>query len=473
MSPARPNPIKDLVVIAAMNVAASIGKMLVLGVAVGVAWLLDSWVPLLIGLVVLGVGYGVLRIVANQFGALPIDQEYEPALARLVDEAVAQQQFPHRLVLRVVPEPDCSIRHQRVGLRHSFVLDIGWPMLDLMSSDEVRAVVTHELAHVGDLGSWRARARVAARNRLLESTITLPVITEALLRASSDNCVTSEFAADAVAADSVGAEIAASALLRTAVIDEIFSTLVEHWCEVMAGVDEYPVDLFESVRAAIDDPEVAAWLSRNASKEPEIDARDSHPTVRDRVSRLGVSPTMTRISGSSVSFRHADEIATWCLQTAFDPEDNDLRPASVLNSPLGRFDFVPDEALAELKAATESPDARAALEAAADHIEAGTWREFTHRLDESLDEAPAAVMSDAELATMVNCVGTGLIVPLVNAGWRRAHRWLNQILEAPDGQLANVFEVVEDAVVSGSTGRLRSVIGSAELGGVPAVPTAR
>lgn len=460
---------RDLLVIAAMNLAASVRLLLTLALATALAWYFDVWVPLLLGVAGIAVGLMVARALAGNHGTFPIEPDHEPELTDLIDKVVARHQSPHKLTVRVIPGPDCSIGHQLIGLRRGLVLYIGWPMLVLMSADEVTAMVMHELAHTGDLGTWRDRARVAARNRLLEARIELPAISKALLRSSREWAFNSEYAADAVSAAAVGPDVAASALLRTAAISEAFSTLVEHWSETMTADGEYPSDLFEAVKAAIDDPHVAEWLNMNATMETQPDdVWETHPTIRERVLHLGASTLTSRIPGPPINIIHGAEIGQWCLETVFDPDNDDLRPASILGSPLGRFDFDPGTALADLKSAAESSDARAALEVAAGHIDAGTWREFTHRLDEGLDDAPSEVRPDAELAAMINCVGTGLIVPLVNGGWRRAHRWLNQIVESPDGDEFNVFQVVEDAIHSGDSTQLRTLIGAAELGGVPA-----
>lgn len=462
-------PMKDLLVIAAMNLAARVGSLIALALVTALAWYFDTWMPL-IGLAGVAVGLLLARVLARNYGTFQIQPDQEPALTGLIDKVVAQQNFPHRLTVRVISDPECSLSHQWTGLRRGFVLDVGWPMLVLMSADEITAMVTHELAHSGDLGTWRARAGVAARNQLLEARIELPVITQALLRSSRARVFESELAADAASAAAVGPDVAASALLRTAAIDELFSTLVEHWCEIMTADGEYPSDLFETVETVIDDPHVAEWLAMNATTSPQLDddVRETHPTIRDRIARLGASSPARRIPGMRVNILHAVEIGRWCLETVFDPEENELRPASILSSRLGRFDYDPGPALADLKAAAESPDARAALESAAAHIEADTWREFTYRLDEDLENVPPEVKPFAELAAMVNCIGTGLIVPLVNAGWRRGNRWLNQIVESPDGDQLNVFQVVEDAISSGDSSRLRGVIDAAELGGVRA-----
>lgn len=463
MSMKRRGAIRECLLIIAMTLCSHVLFIATAAVAVGVAWYFDWWPVLLIGIAGV-IAVGAESIMDHRASGYTLRPQDEPEITSLIQRVAGLQGFDHRLIIRVVPQPGASLGHERVEGRPAYVLEIGWPMLTLMSESELSAVISHELAHIEQMSTVRGRLVVSSRNRLADAW-EIPVVTAALLGMSRDETVDTEHSADQVSAATFGSEHVASALLRTVEIDGVFETLVEDWCEVMTDVDEYPVDIYECVKLALDDPEVLAWLAMNHEHEPQFpDPGDTHPTIRQRISDLGLTGAAVRVAGEPVHVRQSAQIEQWCLEETFEPEESGLRPGSIRTSPLGRFDFDPHQALADIRDATDQSETPRALHVAAERITDGSWRRLAFELAPDLKEAPAEFKSEAEESVIVNCLGTALISPLVAAGWTRANPWLNQILESPEGERVNVFQEVELALAESDGERVHRLIAGAQLG---------
>jgi len=454
---------RDCLLIVSMTLCSHILFIATSAVAVGLARYFDMWPILLIGIAGV-IAVGAESIMDRRAPGYTLRPQDEPELTSLIQRVAGLQGFDHRLIVRVIPEPGASLAYERVEGRPAFVLDLGWPMLTLMSESELAAMISHELAHVEQLSTARGRMLVSSRNRLAEAW-EIPVVTGALLSKSRDETVDREHSADQLSAATFGNEHVASALLRTSEIDSAFEMLVEQWCEVMTDVGEYPVDVYECLKLALDDPEVQTWLSINHEREPQFpDPSDTHPTIRQRIAGLGLAEVAVRLASEPVRVRQSAQIEQWCLEETFEPEATGLRLGSVRTSPLGRFDYDPHQALADLREASEQRETPRALHLAAERITDGSWRRLAAELSPDLEDAPAELRSDAEEAVIVNCLGTALISPLVAAGWTRANPWLNQILESPEGDRVNVFDEVDLALAESDGARVHRLIAAAQLG---------
>lgn len=462
MSVKRPGALAEWLLIIAMTLCARSLLISICLSSILLALIWEAWPFLLIGAaVILAAVVEALRRPARGY---PIEEADEPELMALVHGASAALGFDKRLAVRVIPVPDASLSLERIGLARSFVLNLSWQMITAMDVDELSAVVAHELAHEDNLATVRGRALVGARNRLADS-LPVPGVSQALLAASREHAIGTETTADSAAAAIFGAEVVIDALLRTVAIESLFDTLVDHWCDVMADVGEYPSDVYDCASRALEDPEVMEWLIEGNNQAPQLeDPSDSHPSVQARIEALGGMPAIRRTRGEPVRIRHGEKIVAWCHDEIFEPKKSELRPGSIASSPPGRFDWDPNGALADLRDAVDETDTRTALTKVAGIIDAGTWREFAAKLDPDLLEAPTELRAHAEEAVVVNCVGTALIGTLIGAGWRRANPWLNQILESPEGERVDVFQRVDDAIGSQDTSGMRVLVDAAALG---------
>ncbi|MDQ3157945.1 MAG: M48 family metallopeptidase [Actinomycetota bacterium] len=459
----RRGAVREWLLIVAMTLCSHVLFIAGAAIAVGLAWYFDLWPFLLIGIAGV-IAVGAESIMDRRAPGYTLRPQDEPELTSLIQRVAGLQGFDHRLIVRVVPEPGASLGYERVEGRLAYVLELGWPMLTLMSEPELSALMSHELAHIEQLSAVRGRLGVSSRNRLAEAW-EIPVVTGALLSMSRDETVDTEHTADQVSAATFGSEHVASALIRTAEIDGAFETLAEDWCDVMTDVGEYPADIYECVRLALDDPEVQAWLAMNHEREPQFpDPGDTHPTIRQRISDLGLADIAVRVAGDPAHVRQAAQIEQWCLEETFELGETGLRPGSIRTSPLGRFDYDPHQALADIREATNQRETPRALHLAAERITDGSWRRLAAELAPDLEEAPAEFRGEAEEAVIINCLGTALISPLVAAGWTRANPWLNQILESPEGGRVNVFQEVELAVAESNGERVHRLVAAAQLG---------
>jgi len=176
---------------------------------------------------------------------------------------------------------------------------IGLPFLAWLDRPEVEAIVAHELGHhlAGDvrLGPWvhRTRSSMAQALEHLEGSgfwLDLPFIgyAQAFLRYSLSVSRAQEYAADAVSARVAGKEAAAGALVvteeRSAAWNAYLRTEIQPMLE--SGFLPPLLEGFAHFEAAI----AAAELKDDAEPEPEGSSKnDTHPTLRERLSALGVS----------------------------------------------------------------------------------------------------------------------------------------------------------------------------------------
>lgn len=451
--------------IAAMTVTTHGLLILALIVAVAVAWTFDVW--LILGFVAAGLIFlAAERILGSRSSGWIVRPGDEPDLVGLIEGVAASTGFDDALIVRVMPSPDASLGYERVEGTGAFVLELGWPYVSTLSRDQLSAVVAHELTHAGDLRARGDRGLVAARNSLAAAGFAIPIISGLLLLASRTHALDTELAADVAAADAVGPQHVVDALARTAQIDELWDTLVEHWTETMVETGEFPTDVYSCATQALEDPEVVAWLNDNVEREIVLpDPAATHPTRAERIHRVGLSPRALR-HDPAVTIHRRDAIQNWCLRDVFDPDQSGLRPGTIKGSPPGRFDHDPAQALSEIRSIGGDVNTRIAMDHFVDRIENGTWRELAQHLDPDIADLPPEVAGAAEQAIMVSCLGTALIVPLLTAGWHRASPWLNHVVESPEGSRIDVYVVVDQCLRTGDGTTLRTLIASAAL--VPA-----
>jgi len=185
------------------------------------------------------------------------------------------------------------------------VLSIGLPLLEALPADECRAILAHELAHLsrrhGRRLAWTARLSVTWENLALNlaagrhwgRSLFLPffrwyaprfaLYAQAIARRD-------EFEADALAAAYVGSDTAVRALLR-----------LHLWGRFMTG-SMYPRVQRESATSAEPPSGVFEWMAPVLRTGPSVEDIErwtpmilaertldhhTHPTVADRIARLG------------------------------------------------------------------------------------------------------------------------------------------------------------------------------------------
>ena len=187
-------------------------------------------------------------------------------------------------------------------------LVVGLPLLEALPTEQVRAVLAHEFAHLssahGAFASWIYRVRMSwyqlmARLDASQSAATLifrwffdwyapyfGACTFVLMRRH-------EYDADRLAADVVGRTRMAQTLVdlevRGAYLGERFWPAV--WREVETRItppDDVYARLASAARAPLPEAQVHDWLS--VALRGRTDTTDTHPSLRDRVGALVGAP---------------------------------------------------------------------------------------------------------------------------------------------------------------------------------------
>ena len=279
-----------------------------------------GWVFLGIGGIVAALGIvttvAVLRVRLEPPEGLEIRRADAPALFTMLDELRAKLRSAP--VYRVVLSWDCNAGVSaipRLGLlgwpRHH--LELGLPLLEVLSVDELRGVLAHELAHIsaqhGRLSGWIYRQRrswMQAFAQLERRRSAGRVSLDGALRKffgwfwprfSAHAFVLSrmnEFEADAVAARLGGPGHMASALLGIRLYNRLLGE--QFWPELWRGVAEHPeppADVFQRLRAALDAGAPAnradQWL--HEAYRMFTSHEDTHPCLTERLRAMGQGET--------------------------------------------------------------------------------------------------------------------------------------------------------------------------------------
>src|SRR6266568_4878718 len=199
--------------------------------------------------------------------------------------------MPHEVYL--VPDVNAGVRQRGgfMGARGRRVMLLGLPLLQVLTISEMRAVIAHEFGHYhgGDtrLAPWIYKTREAIIRTVRQlsgssSVLHLPFVWygRMFLRVTQAISRRQEFAADALAARTVGARPLATGL-RT-----IFGAALAY--------DGYWREEVVPVLSAGFLPPLADGINRATQEEmkaPRIDPYDSHPSLPDRLKALqGLPP---------------------------------------------------------------------------------------------------------------------------------------------------------------------------------------
>ncbi|MDQ3510802.1 MAG: M48 family metalloprotease, partial [Pseudomonadota bacterium] len=198
-----------------------------------------------------------------------------------------------------------------LGHRHYLVL--GFPLLQLMDRAELASVIAHEFGHFGErhgpFSGWIYRVRLSWY-RVLEGMNGGGLVGYLLARffawyapyfnaysfvLARDN----EYAADAAAARTAGAEALASALLRM----ELASRRLE--CDLAGGISRRarsqghpPAQMLSDLARKLQDPRPGDLQRLMELAGRDSDPDDTHPTLPQRLAAIGVKPMLHGGTGS-------------------------------------------------------------------------------------------------------------------------------------------------------------------------------
>jgi Zn-dependent protease with chaperone function len=188
------------------------------------------------------------------------------------------------------------------------LLLLGLPLMQALSAQELESVIAHEFGHLsgahGRFGAWIYRLR-AGWTRLLDAltheqhwgTVVFKRFFDwyaPLFNAYSFvQARQQEYEADRVSVEAVGANTAASALLRVNVQNDFLGE--KFWPAVFKRAETDPVPALSpftmlglAFTQSNGDPSAPGWLSRSLTRRTGYD--DTHPCLTDRLAAMGVAP---------------------------------------------------------------------------------------------------------------------------------------------------------------------------------------
>ena len=204
---------------------------------------------------------------------------------------------------------------------------LGYPLLATLSSDQLRAVIAHELGHIthahGRFSSWVYRTRATWLRLIgeLESRGATPLFARRLFRwyvprlnrASAAVSRGQELLADRLAADITSAELTAQALVACQIGEHALRETF--WPQIFKKVhdDPEPPGAFSMMG-----PNVWRRVRTDHGRlldvlvETDPSPYDTHPPLLDRLTRIGQQPTLPAAVVSSAAdellAEHKDEI---------------------------------------------------------------------------------------------------------------------------------------------------------------------
>lgn len=368
----------------------------------------------------------------------------EPDLVVLILRASERMDFGAPLTVRVLPTP-VALVHPGFGGRSPSLL-LGWPLLRGLTAAQLTAIVAREIAR-HQLTGWREGALASTRGMVAQAlTSRFPprrAVSAALLNATQRYRWGVELAADARAAEVLGATEVRSALTRATLVAAAFDHLGGHWTKVLAQQRTFPEDLYDALDEALDDPHVVRWVSAailtdeardpwaahaRLPLQPRLAALAELPVPAPARAEIGdaASPGTERAEASRcrpvsrpddrpVRIHQADDLNRWAPRELLADSNQVVLPASVLESPADLFKPL-DEARADLLRATGRGTAPDAVTVAVDALESGPPPATAPR--------PSAANASGDGTAPFHTSG-GVLVGATHAGgtwWARARR---------------------------------------------------
>lgn len=258
-----------------------------------------------------------------------------PALFSMIEEVASEtaQRPPAEVYLVGELNAFVTERGGTMGVGSRRVMGIGLPLLQLLSVDELRAVIAHEFGHYvsGDtrLGPWIYKTRAAIGRTLQDVGRHSALLAKpfewyglAFLRVTHAVSRAQEFVADATAARIAGAGAARRALVRIAGASDAFGA---YWRHEVAPLLEmgYRPPIAAGFQQFLASPTVAPVVLAIVDREmqqPTSDPYDSHPSLRDRLAAID----RLVVDGPSTGSQPAEGVSAASLLNDVDQAESAL-----------------------------------------------------------------------------------------------------------------------------------------------------
>lgn len=232
-----------------------------------------------------------------------ITEKQHPRLFELIRKAAvhAQQEVPEEVYLCHDFNAWVGERGGTLGWGSRRVMGVGLPLLQVLTSSELYAVILHEFGHFhgGDtkIGPWvwKTRSAIARTVESLGDTFfRLPFVwyAKAFLRVTHAISRQQELAADGLAAQGAGAESLVQALKRLHGDGVLYNSYWQQ--EVLPILDRgYRPPIFSGFSDYLKVPEIDGFVRRRLEAEiaeDKSDPYDTHPCLRDRLASLEKLP---------------------------------------------------------------------------------------------------------------------------------------------------------------------------------------
>jgi Zn-dependent protease with chaperone function len=255
---------------------------------------------------------------------LEVTPEKAPALFKEVEQIRKALNGPkiHRVLL--TDEFNASIvQHPRFGFFGFYrnYLILGLPLLQALSVDQVRSVIAHEMGHLaGSHGRFAAfiyRIRETWR-RLLDNLKLEESWSTFIFKAFFSRYVPyfyaytfvlarqQEYEADECSAQIAGREVAAASLVSLNLQGQKLSE--QFWSGIYKQAETDPMppkDVYSKMELSLSQPtdpnKAKVWLQN--ALQVKTDLGDTHPSLNDRISALGLSPQGVRTNYETGSAR--------------------------------------------------------------------------------------------------------------------------------------------------------------------------
>jgi len=239
-----------------------------------------------------------------------------PALFKEIEKIakLTGQEMPRDVYL--VPDVNAFVAERGgvMGIGTRRVMGIGLPLFNLMTVDELNAVLAHEFGHFygGDtaLGPWVYKTRSAIVRTVVNlgqtnQWIQIPFDAYARLFLRVTNSISrqQEFSADQLAARTVGARATITGLQKVHKYGEAFAAYFrqEYIPVIGAGYQPPMIDGFELFLKA---PKVTAAVNNYYNQQltqGKSDPYDTHPALKERIAALENIPAGTSINDALAS----------------------------------------------------------------------------------------------------------------------------------------------------------------------------
>jgi Zn-dependent protease with chaperone function len=224
-------------------------------------------------------------------GGICLDRDEDPRLHAVIDELATHTGVHHPDELWITPHPNAfTLQETAVGVAgRRTVLGIGMPLLVSLSVEELRAVVAHELGHFSSAES--ALASLVHRGRLsmlrtmriapLGATRLFTLYGRFFLRVTAELSRRQELAADRLAAQLTGPDVAAASLVAVERIAAAYAAYLQECVGPMWVAGRYPERTFLDFARFLRQVDPLGEIPRR-----ERSPYDSHPSLTDRLARL-------------------------------------------------------------------------------------------------------------------------------------------------------------------------------------------